>query len=72
MGFIIIGFIWDIPILVFAYVLFWGPITASKPSRFQLRLAGERFRGEAEIVESQGLGFWGFRVLGFMVYGFRV
>ena len=26
MGFIIRGFIWDIPILIFAYVLFWGPI----------------------------------------------
>ena len=25
MGFIIRGFIWDIPILIFAYVLFWGP-----------------------------------------------
>ena len=23
-GFIIRGFIWDIPILIFAYVLFWG------------------------------------------------
>ena len=27
MGFIIRGFIWDIPILIFAYVLFWGPKT---------------------------------------------
>ena len=26
MGFIIRGVIWDIPILIFAYVLFWGPI----------------------------------------------
>ena len=26
LGFIIRGFIWDIPILIFAYVLFWGPI----------------------------------------------
>ena len=26
MGFIIRGVIWDIPILVFAYVLFWCPI----------------------------------------------
>ena len=26
MGFIIRGCIWDIPILIFAYVLFWGPI----------------------------------------------
>ena len=26
MGFIIRGFIWDIPILIFAYVLFCGPI----------------------------------------------
>ena len=26
MGFIIRGFIWDIPILIVAYVLFWGPI----------------------------------------------
>ena len=26
MGFIIRGFIWDIPILIFAFVLFWGPI----------------------------------------------
>ena len=25
MGFIIRGVIWDIPILIFAYVLFWGP-----------------------------------------------
>ena len=25
MGFIIRGFIWDIPTLIFAYVLFWGP-----------------------------------------------
>ena len=25
MGFIIWGFIWDIPTLIFAYVLFWGP-----------------------------------------------
>ena len=25
MGFIIRGFIWDIPILIFAYVLFGGP-----------------------------------------------
>ena len=25
MGFIITGFIWDIPILIFAYVLFSGP-----------------------------------------------
>ena len=25
MGFSIRGFIWDIPILIFAYVLFWGP-----------------------------------------------
>ena len=25
LGFIIRGFIWDIPILIFAYVLFWGP-----------------------------------------------
>ena len=25
MGFIIRGFIWDIPILIFAYVLFWVP-----------------------------------------------
>ena len=24
-GFFIRGFIWDIPILIFAYVLFWGP-----------------------------------------------
>ena len=30
MGFIIRGFIWDIPILVFAYVLFWGPIIDSR------------------------------------------
>ena len=28
LGFIIRGFIWDIPILVFAYVLFWGRIVA--------------------------------------------
>ena len=28
MGFIIRGFIWDIPILIFAYVLCWGPIVA--------------------------------------------
>ena len=27
MGFIIRGSIWDIPILIFAYVLFGGPIT---------------------------------------------
>ena len=26
MGFIVRGLIWDIPILIFAYVLFWGPI----------------------------------------------
>ena len=26
LGFIIRGFIWDIPVLIFAYVLFWGPI----------------------------------------------
>ena len=26
MGFIIRGFIWDVPILIFAYVLFWGHI----------------------------------------------
>ena len=25
MGFIIRGVIWDVPILIFAYVLFWGP-----------------------------------------------
>ena len=25
LGFIIRGLIWDIPILIFAYVLFWGP-----------------------------------------------
>ena len=25
MGFLLRGFIWDIPILIFAYVLFWGP-----------------------------------------------
>ena len=25
MSFIVRGFIWDIPILIFAYVLFWGP-----------------------------------------------
>ena len=30
MGFIIRGFIWDIPILIFAYVLFWGPIQRRK------------------------------------------
>ena len=27
MGFLLREFIWDIPILIFAYVLFWGPIT---------------------------------------------
>ena len=26
LGFFIRGFIWDIPILIFAYVVFWGPI----------------------------------------------
>ena len=29
MTFIIKGFIWDIPILIFAYVLFGGPVFAS-------------------------------------------
>ena len=31
MGFIIRGFIWDIPIPIFAYVLFWGPIVFPEP-----------------------------------------
>ena len=26
LGFILRGFIWDIPSLILAYVLFWGPI----------------------------------------------
>ena len=33
MGFIIGGFIWDIPILIFAYVLFWGPIQVQGNAR---------------------------------------
>ena len=28
-GFSVRGFIWDIPILIFAYVLSWGPIVCS-------------------------------------------
>ena len=37
MGFIIRGFIWDIPIRIFAYVLFWGPIQgSSKASLYPL------------------------------------
>ena len=31
LGFFIRGFIWDIPILIFAYVLFWGPMLVAEP-----------------------------------------
>ena len=39
MGFIIRGFIWDIPILIFAYVLFWG---LDESSRGRLSASGFR------------------------------
>ena len=37
MGFIIRGFIWDIPILIFAYVLFGGPNNYALPQELQTR-----------------------------------
>ena len=59
MGFIIRGFIWDIPILIFAYVLFCGPIRLSPKlpwsrvgPRLHLRGTPQGGGGVAE--------FWGF------------
>ena len=45
MGFIIRGFIWDIPILIFAYVLFWGP-NINIPCILNLEL---RTQGQADL-----------------------
>ena len=36
LGFIVRGYVWDIPILIFAYVLFWGPIIVSASSIWAL------------------------------------
>ena len=46
MGFIIRGFIWDIPILMFAYVLFLGP-------EFRVSIVGAEGEGIS------GSLFWG-------------
>ena len=40
MGFIIRGFIWDIPILIVAYVLFWGPNHRSRAGVPAKRITG--------------------------------
>ena len=40
MGFIIREFIWDIPILIFAYVLFEGPILGSSGQSLTQRFHG--------------------------------
>ena len=37
---IIRGSIWDIPILIFAYVLFWGPIKRALPWGSLVRVRG--------------------------------
>ena len=53
------GFIWDIPILIFAYVLLWGPSLCFRT----LGHSGFRVFGFRVL---------GFRVLGFRVLGFGV
>ena len=59
MGFIIRGLIWDIPILIFAYVLFWGPTKGCLKVPIVPLEGSVGFRG-------LGFGVWG---LGFRVYG---
>ena len=54
MGLIIRGCIWDIPILIFYYVLFWGPITPGIQQVPGHRVLGFRpflFRGVGEEAE---------------------
>ena len=65
MGFIIRGFIWDIPSLIFAYVRFWGPIQGSTTWFDAQGFLGFRTLGfwglGLQGLESQGYGFgvWG-------------
>ena len=53
MGLIIRGFIWDIPILIFAYVLFWGPgVGVQSLARFKGRCLKVFRLGGAESLVS--------------------
>ena len=71
LGFIIRGFIWDIPLLVFAYVLFWGPI----PDFWGGGLLLPRRTSQLPVLELlwvsklSGVCFFGSR--GFGSFGFR-
>ena len=47
MGLIIRGFIWDIPILIFAYVLFWGP---NLEPGVRLPLLGGSWAGRSGVI----------------------
>ena len=54
------GFIWDIPVLIFAYVLFWGPTYVPNPQPLPPEAQTENPRDHV------GFRVWG---LGFSVQG---
>ena len=55
LGFTIRGFIWDIPILIVAYVLFWGPSLG-------LEVAGFGFEADGSGIRVSGVSGGAFRV----------
>ena len=68
-GLHIMGFIWGIPILIFAYVLFWGPkLAANNPSNQTEADLAKSFLAQEQNqrAERDGGGVYG---LGFSLWG---